>query len=67
MAKVYRDRDAKLTALRRKTVAIIGYGIQGRPHALCLRDSGVAPPGGRTRRPTGWPRCRLRRRRRRVT
>jgi len=41
MARVYRDRDAKLTALRGKTVAIIGYGIQGRPHALCLRDSGV--------------------------
>jgi len=41
MAKVYRDRDAKITALRRKTVAVIGYGIQGRAHALCLRDSGV--------------------------
>ncbi len=41
MAKVYRDRDGKLTALRRKTVAVIGYGIQGRAHALCLRDSGV--------------------------
>ncbi len=41
MAKLYRDRDAKISALRGKTVAIIGYGIQGRPHALCLRDSGV--------------------------
>jgi len=41
MAKVYRERDAKITAIRNKTVAIIGYGIQGRPHALCLRDSGV--------------------------
>ncbi len=41
MAKLYRDRDAKITALKGKTVAIIGYGIQGRPHALCLRDSGV--------------------------
>jgi len=41
MAKVYRDKDAKSTALKGKTVAIIGYGIQGRPHALCLRDSGV--------------------------
>jgi len=41
MAKVYRERDAKITAIKGKTVAIIGYGIQGRPHALCLRDSGV--------------------------
>jgi ketol-acid reductoisomerase len=41
MAKVYRDRNAKITAIKSKTVAIIGYGIQGRPHALCLRDSGV--------------------------
>ena len=41
MAKVYRDRDAKITAIKNKTVAIIGYGIQGRAHALCLRDTGV--------------------------
>ena len=41
MTKVYRDRDAKISAIKSKTVAIIGYGIQGRPHALCLRDSGV--------------------------
>jgi len=41
MAKIYRDSDADLGALKGKTVAIIGYGIQGRPHALCLRDSGV--------------------------
>ncbi len=41
MAKVYRERDAKITAIKNKTVAIIGYGIQGRAHALCLRDSGI--------------------------
>ena len=41
MAKLYRERDAKITAIKNKTVAIIGYGIQGRAHALCLRDSGV--------------------------
>ena len=41
MATIYRDRDAKMEALKGKTVAIVGYGIQGRPHALCLRDSGV--------------------------
>jgi len=41
MAKVYRERDAKITAIKSKTVAVVGYGIQGRAHALCLRDSGV--------------------------
>jgi ketol-acid reductoisomerase len=41
MAKIYRDRDAKLTPLKGKTVAVIGYGIQGRAHALCLRDSQI--------------------------
>jgi ketol-acid reductoisomerase len=41
MAKVYYDRDVKLEILKRKTVAIIGYGAQGRAHALNLRDSKV--------------------------
>jgi ketol-acid reductoisomerase len=41
MAKVYYDKDADLDLLKDKTVAIIGYGIQGRGQSLCLRDSGV--------------------------
>ncbi|MFH1790518.1 MAG: ketol-acid reductoisomerase [Candidatus Omnitrophota bacterium] len=41
MAKVYYDKDADLGLLKGKTVAIIGYGIQGRGQALNLRDSGV--------------------------
>lgn len=41
MAKIYYDQDADLNILKDKTVAIIGYGIQGRGQALCLRDSGV--------------------------
>lgn len=40
MAKIYYDRDADLSLLKDKTIAIIGYGIQGRGQALCLRDSG---------------------------
>ncbi|MCM8795901.1 MAG: ketol-acid reductoisomerase [Candidatus Omnitrophica bacterium] len=40
MAKIYYDQDADLSLLRDKTTAIIGYGIQGRGQALCLRDSG---------------------------
>jgi len=41
MARIYYDKDADLSALKGKTVAIIGYGIQGRGQALNLRDSGV--------------------------
>ncbi|NQT95976.1 MAG: ketol-acid reductoisomerase [Candidatus Omnitrophica bacterium] len=41
MAKIYYDNDANLELLNGKQVAIIGYGIQGRGQALCLRDSGV--------------------------
>lgn len=40
MAKIYYDNDADLGFLKDKTIAIIGYGIQGRGQALCLRDSG---------------------------
>jgi ketol-acid reductoisomerase len=41
MPKIYYDNDANLDLLKGKTVAIIGYGIQGRGQSLCLRDSGV--------------------------
>jgi ketol-acid reductoisomerase len=41
MAKLYYDRDADISLLKDKTVAIIGYGSQGHAHALNLRDSGV--------------------------
>ena len=41
MAKMYYDKDVKSDALKGKTVAVIGYGAQGRAHALNLRDSGV--------------------------
>lgn len=40
MAKMYYDKDADLNILKDKTIAIIGYGIQGRGQSLCLRDSG---------------------------
>ncbi|MDP8260429.1 MAG: ketol-acid reductoisomerase [Candidatus Gygaella obscura] len=41
MAKIFYDKDADLGLLKNKVVAIIGYGIQGRGQALCLRDSKV--------------------------
>ncbi len=41
MATIYHDDDADLDVLRDQTVAVIGYGNQGRSQALNLRDSGV--------------------------
>ena len=35
------DKDADLSRLEGKTVAILGYGSQGHAHALNLKDSGV--------------------------
>ncbi len=35
------DKDADLSLLEGKTVAILGYGSQGHAHALNLKDSGV--------------------------
>jgi ketol-acid reductoisomerase len=40
-AKIYYDADASLEPLRGKTIAVIGYGSQGRAQALNLRDSGL--------------------------
>lgn len=40
-AKVYTDKDANLQVLKKKTLAVIGYGSQGHAHALNLRDSGL--------------------------
>ena len=39
--KVYYDKDADLSYLKGKTVAVLGFGSQGHAHALNLRDSGV--------------------------
>jgi ketol-acid reductoisomerase len=41
MAKVYYDEDAKITPLKGKTVAIIGYGSQGHAQAQNLRESDI--------------------------
>jgi ketol-acid reductoisomerase len=41
MAKMYYDKDADLSLIQAKKVAVIGYGSQGHAHALNLKDSGV--------------------------
>ncbi|GAA4265255.1 ketol-acid reductoisomerase [Frondihabitans peucedani] len=41
MTEIVYDRDADLSIIQGKKVAVIGYGSQGHAHALNLRDSGV--------------------------
>ena len=40
-ARIYTDKDADLRWLKGKTCAVIGFGAQGRAHALNLKDSGI--------------------------
>ncbi len=39
--KIYHDKDVDSSILSGKTVAVMGYGAQGRAQALCMRDSKV--------------------------
>ena len=41
MATIYYDKDADTSIIKRKKVAIIGYGSQGHAHAQNLKDNGV--------------------------
>jgi ketol-acid reductoisomerase len=41
MARMFHQKDVEPNTLSGKTVAVLGYGSQGRAHALNLRDSGV--------------------------
>jgi ketol-acid reductoisomerase len=39
--RTWYERDADLDRIRRRCVGVLGFGAQGRAHALNLRDSGV--------------------------
>ena len=39
--EVFYDKDADLSLIQGKKVAVIGYGSQGHAHAQNLRESGV--------------------------
>jgi ketol-acid reductoisomerase len=41
VADIFYDDDADLHRLQGRTVAVVGYGIQGRAQTLNMRDSGV--------------------------
>ena len=52
--KVYYDKDADLSLIKGKQVAIIGYGSQGHAHAQNLNDSGVKVTVGLRRGGASW-------------
>ena len=39
--EIIHDNAADLSVLAGKTIAVLGYGAQGRAQALCMRDSGL--------------------------
>jgi len=41
VAEIFYDKDADLSIIQGKKVAVIGYGSQGHAHSLNLKDSGV--------------------------
>jgi ketol-acid reductoisomerase len=43
MTQFYYEKDADPAVIAGQTVAVVGYGNQGRPWALNLRDSGLNP------------------------
>lgn len=41
MAEIFYDKDADLSLIQNKKVAVLGFGSQGHAHSLNLHDSGV--------------------------
>jgi len=39
--KIYKDSDVEIIIIKSRKIGIIGFGNQGRAHALNLRDSGI--------------------------
>jgi ketol-acid reductoisomerase len=54
---IYYDKDADLSLLRDKKIAIVGYGSQGHAHALNLRDSGMDVRIGLKQGSSSWPKA----------
>ncbi len=52
--KVYYDKDADLSLIKKKKVTIVGYGSQGHAHAANLTDSGVKVTVGLRKGGASW-------------
>ena len=57
MAKIFYNKDADIEVIRKKTVAIIGYGSQGHAHARNLHDSGIKVVVGLRKKSSFWKRA----------
>lgn len=57
MSKIYYDKDADIKIIKKKTVAIIGYGSQGHAHARNLHDSGIKVIVGLRKGSAFWKRA----------
>jgi ketol-acid reductoisomerase len=57
LAKIYYDKDADLKLIKKKTIAIIGYGSQGHAHARNLHDSGIKVVVGLRKESAFWKRA----------
>ena len=53
-ATMYYDKDADLSLIRQRKVAIIGYGSQGHAHANNLKESGVKVTVGLRKDGASW-------------
>src|SRR5487761_439691 len=54
MMRLYSQKDVDKKALRGARIAVLGYGSQGRAHALNLKDSGFDVVVGVRKGGTGW-------------
>jgi len=57
LGKIYYDKDADLKLIKKKTIAIIGYGSQGHAHARNLHDSGINVVVGLRKESAFWKRA----------
>ena len=56
--KVYYDKDANLSIIKKMKVTIVGYGSQGHAHAANLSDSGVKVTVGLRKGGASWDKAR---------
>jgi ketol-acid reductoisomerase len=55
--KMYSETDVDISCLEGKQIAILGYGSQGRAHALNLKDSGFDVVVGLRPEGSSWPKA----------
>ena len=53
--QMYSESDVDISCLRDQKIAVLGYGSQGRAHALNLKDSGFNVVVGLRRNGASWP------------